>query len=66
MEQFDICKQCSNEYENSKDRRFYAQTISCDSCGVQLELFNPDKILIKKGHQDIVDMLFVPGNQEVL
>ncbi len=36
MSDFHMCGQCKEEYINIEDRRFHAQTISCNDCGPKL------------------------------
>lgn len=36
MAEFKLCKDCSNEYQTMENRRFHAQTLGCEKCGVQL------------------------------
>lgn len=36
MNSYSMCNLCSKEYTNSNDRRFHAQTISCNDCGPYL------------------------------
>jgi hydrogenase maturation protein HypF len=36
MAAFEPCPYCQAEYQNPDDRRFYAQTLSCPHCGVEV------------------------------
>lgn len=38
MNEFDMCQECSAEYQDLADRRFHAQPISCFNCGPEYEL----------------------------
>ncbi len=38
MDNFMMCKNCSVEYENVSDRRFFSQTNSCKDCGVGINI----------------------------
>src|ERR1017187_10200809 len=38
MRIFDMCRECSAEYLNPRDRRFHAQPNACPKCGPHLEL----------------------------
>ncbi|MEW6070467.1 MAG: carbamoyltransferase HypF, partial [Candidatus Thermoplasmatota archaeon] len=33
MDDFKLCKECRNEYEEPGDKRFHHQTVSCPACG---------------------------------
>lgn len=37
MQPFKLCAACTREFTNATDRRFFAQTISCGTCGVQMQ-----------------------------
>jgi len=39
MKKFKMCKKCSAEYADPKDRRFHAETISCPVCGPKITLY---------------------------
>lgn len=43
MREFEMCELCKKEYEDPRDRRFHAQTISCPRCGPQIFLFRNDR-----------------------
>lgn len=36
MAEFKLCKDCSTEYQTMDNRRFHAQTLGCEKCGIQL------------------------------
>lgn len=36
MATFKLCNDCTNEYQTMNNRRFHAQTLGCEKCGVQL------------------------------
>ena len=36
MSSFEMCRECASEYHNPHDRRFHAETISCNNCGLLL------------------------------
>lgn len=43
MDEFEMCHSCLEEYQESADRRFHAQTISCPACGIKLVLFDSNR-----------------------
>jgi len=52
MARFKMCKRCSIEYNDQKDRRFHAQPVACNNCGpVYSMLVNDSEI---KGISDII------------
>jgi len=46
MDAFEMCDRCHQEYNDKSDRRFYAQSISCPSCSIQLELYNSERKIV--------------------
>lgn len=38
MREFPLCARCQHEFTNLNDRRYYAETMCCPTCGPQLEL----------------------------
>lgn len=38
MSEFIMCDECSKEYNNLDDRRFFAEPIACNSCGARLSV----------------------------
>ncbi|MGB4499527.1 MAG: carbamoyltransferase HypF, partial [Methylococcaceae bacterium] len=36
MAEFKLCAECEQEYQDIDNRRFHAQTLACEKCGVQL------------------------------
>ncbi len=55
MQPFQQCSECTKEYENPLDRRYYSQTNSCPSCPVSLELIDSKtKKKIEKDQKEIV------------
>lgn len=42
MKWFEMCEDCSNEYNNPLDRRFHAQPNACPKCGPHIELWDSD------------------------
>jgi hydrogenase maturation protein HypF len=52
MESFKMCYDCSREYEDINDRRYFSQTNSCDNCGIHLCLVSEDGSRITKGNED--------------
>lgn len=40
MRDFALCAKCEADYRNSLNRRFHAQPISCNTCAIQLMLFD--------------------------
>lgn len=49
MAEFKLCKDCENDYQNMNNRRFHAQTLGCEKCGVQLRFCNEfGDVLAKK------------------
>lgn len=45
MRDFSMCPLCQAEYDDPLNRRYYSQTNSCPSCGVQLEYLEADQKL---------------------
>jgi hydrogenase maturation protein HypF len=43
MAEFTMCRRCSEEYNNTGDRRFHAQPVACNNCGptYSIHLFSP-------------------------
>jgi hydrogenase maturation protein HypF len=39
MQQFEMCQECRNEYNDVTNRRFHAQPVACNVCGPHYELF---------------------------
>jgi hydrogenase maturation protein HypF len=39
MQQFEMCRECGNEYNDVTNRRFHAQPVACRVCGPNYELF---------------------------
>lgn len=49
MEEFKLCEDCTNEYQAIDNRRFHAQTLGCEKCGVQLSFCDElGNVLAKK------------------
>ncbi|HMQ47153.1 MAG TPA: carbamoyltransferase HypF [Saprospiraceae bacterium] len=46
MDQFKMCEICCTEYENPLDRRYFSQTNSCATCGIQMVLIHDSKEVI--------------------
>jgi hydrogenase maturation protein HypF len=44
MDVFNLCPECSLEYEDVTDRRFHAQPVACNSCGPKYSLIQGDKL----------------------
>ncbi|MDD2864979.1 MAG: carbamoyltransferase HypF [Methylococcales bacterium] len=40
MAEFKLCKDCTREYQLMDNRRFHAQTLGCEKCGVQLSFWD--------------------------
>ncbi|HEY0299096.1 MAG TPA: carbamoyltransferase HypF [Arachidicoccus sp.] len=57
MQAFHQCDECLNEYNDSKDIRFYSQTNSCKKCGVQLQLFDRDKKEISGDSEKLISLV---------
>lgn len=51
MDEFEMCKDCREEYTNPMNRRYHAQTIACKNCGPQIFLEYTNKIL--KGEEAV-------------
>jgi hydrogenase maturation protein HypF len=43
MKDFEMCSNCSSEYDDVSDRRFHAQPIACNSCGPVYTYEDPEK-----------------------
>lgn len=54
MDAFDMCAQCKSEYDDPFDRRFAAQTNSCQDCRIELALYNGQQVLESKDSTYIV------------
>jgi hydrogenase maturation protein HypF len=39
MNKFELCSDCSKEYNSPEDRRFHHQTICCENCGPKYSLY---------------------------
>ncbi len=49
MVEFKLCADCQNEYQTMDNRRFHAQTLACEKCGIQLRfLDNVGRVLAEK------------------
>ena len=57
MQRFELCNNCSAEYSDQADRRFYAQTISCPTCEIGLHLYNNDHSLISTDQSKIMTLI---------
>ena len=57
MAPFDMCTSCVDEYRNPADRRYYAQTISCLSCAIELTLYKSNATIISADNVEIVDQV---------
>lgn len=40
MQSFEMCPECHSEYNTTTDKRYFAQTISCNNCSITMQLFN--------------------------
>jgi hydrogenase maturation protein HypF len=40
MAEFKLCTDCQNEYQTMDNRRFHAQTLACEKCGIQLRFLD--------------------------
>jgi hydrogenase maturation protein HypF len=40
MAEFKLCAECEQEYQDIDNRRFHAQTLACEKCGVQLFFYD--------------------------
>ncbi len=56
LQKFDLCSTCLGEYSNQTDRRFYAQTMSCPTCEICLQLYNKDNSLISTDSAEILSL----------
>lgn len=43
MDSFPMCSNCASEYQDTADRRYYAQTNSCPVCPITLTLFDAER-----------------------
>lgn len=49
MAEFILCADCEREYQTMDNRRFHAQTLACEKCGVQLSFWDKSgKVLAGK------------------
>ena len=60
MEEFPFCEGCEHDYTTIKNRRFHAQTFSCNHCGPYYFLFSnkiktPDPFSINEAIKSILD-----------
>jgi len=55
MQTYEMCALCAEEYHDPLDRRYYSQTNSCHTCGIQMELYGQGQQLIEDGQERIVD-----------
>lgn len=54
MEAFDMCTHCEKEYNDPLDRRYYAQTNSCNDCSIPIKLFDSEQKLISTSFNQII------------
>jgi hydrogenase maturation protein HypF len=45
MDDFEMCKDCKEEYHDIHNRRFHAQPVSCNFCGPQYEFYQQGRVL---------------------
>ena len=49
MAKFKLCCDCQHEYQTMDNRRFHAQTLTCEACGVQLSFWDKSgNVLVEK------------------
>ncbi len=49
MEKFILCHVCESEYQQMDNRRFHAQTLACENCGVRLRFLDKSgRVLAEK------------------
>ncbi len=54
MRSFDLCDECTHEYESITDRRFYSQTNSCPSCAITLSLRDQTGLVLSQNSAKII------------
>jgi len=47
MSEYDMCDECSDEYNSVKDRRFHHQTVCCQRCGPKYSLYDKKGNIVK-------------------
>lgn len=57
MQPFSMCSTCSKEYDDPADRRYYAQTISCPNCAIDLALYKSNSKMISTNQAEIIDQV---------
>jgi len=55
MQPFELCKACAQEYNHPADRRFFAQTISCQACGIRMTWRNSNGTTLDVKEPAIID-----------
>ena len=55
MAPFQMCTDCTAEYENPTDRRYYSQTNSCPACRIELALYSKKAEPILTNPKDIIE-----------
>lgn len=53
MSEFKPCKECEKIYNDSKNRRYFAQTISCKNCSPKVTFFDREKNTLASGLEAI-------------
>jgi hydrogenase maturation protein HypF len=53
MRIFEMCPECSEEYQNPRDRRFHAQPNACPKCGPQLALWDENGHVVVHGYESL-------------
>lgn len=46
MSDFALCPKCQSEYDDKNDRRFHAEVISCNDCGINIHLKTKQKTIL--------------------
>jgi len=54
MAPFNLCKDCSEEYDNPHDRRYYAQANSCPNCAITISFYDEEQQLISDDQLEIL------------
>lgn len=55
MDVFKMCNNCSDEYDNPLDRRYYSQTNSCPNCAIELTLYDANRNKLALNQNQIIE-----------
>jgi hydrogenase maturation protein HypF len=57
MQPFVQCEECSTEYNDPRNRRYYSQTNSCSSCGIEMQLLDNHGKVVSKNNNAMLSLL---------